>query len=304
MREYVRGGSLSGTAIVSHELPVAVSTPEATDLSHCCGDRKIRPFSLARILLVSDMHTHRPLRYSRNTLLRSAFKPPQPCIRFTVEARDAVDHLLRGGDLFEAHLRADGSAAVLIADVSSKGALSVVHTEMMRRAFRMCATTERSPATMMSMLNRLRFDGPQSNGNVTFAAAIIVAMERGAMICRYASAGHDIVEDRRQRHLVPTGPVLGILPDAVYTDCLEPFGGDDLLVLATDGFTECRGNAQRADQFGTSGLAHAVAEAGTQSCITVMRAVARCADDFTGGDYRDDATLAVIARNDGYGSEP
>jgi sigma-B regulation protein RsbU (phosphoserine phosphatase) len=212
---------------------------------------------------------------------------------------------MRGGDIFELLQRADGSAVILIADISSKGALSVVHTELMRRAFRMCATTERSPAAMMSMLNRLRYDGPPPNHSVTFAAAIIVAVERGAMLCRYASAGHDIglfVRGRSHRHLVPTGPVLGVFPDAVYVNCLEPFGDGDVLILATDGFTECRSDVPGSLQFGTTGIARAAGGVPMDSCIAISRSIARCADEHTGGHYRDDATLAVIARNDGHGN--
>jgi serine phosphatase RsbU (regulator of sigma subunit) len=251
------------------------------------------------------MHTHRPLRYSRNTLLRSAFTPPEACVRFAVETRNAIDLTMRGGDIFEVHLRSDGSAALLIADVSSKGALSIVHTEMMRRTFRMCASTERSPAVMMAMLNRLRFDGPPPTANVTFASAIIVAIERSTMICRYASAGHDIgllFRDRAHRHLAPTGPVLGVIPDAVYTDCIEPFGNRDFLVLATDGFTECRDNTNQSRQFGTSGIARAVSDTALHSGATLSRALALSIDDFTAGNYRDDATLAVIVRGDRSGT--
>jgi sigma-B regulation protein RsbU (phosphoserine phosphatase) len=124
------------------------------------------------------------------------------------------------------------------------------------------------------------------------------------MICRYASAGHDIglfVNGRRHRHMAPTGPVLGVMPDAVYTDCMEPFGPRDLLLLATDGFTECRNNAEGPRQFGTAGIARCVADEAVQTCASTSRAVARAADLFTGGHYRDDATLAAIARNDGNG---
>ena len=212
---------------------------------------------------------------------------------------------MRGGDIFELLQRADGSAVILIADISSKGALSVVHTELMRRAFRMCATTQRSPAAVMSTLNRLRFDGPPPNASVTFAAATIVAVERGAATCRYASAGHDIglfVRGRSHRHLVPTGPILGIFPDAVYVNCLEPFGDRDVLILATDGFTECRREASGSPQFGTTGIAHAAAALSTNSCTEVSRSIVRRADEHTGGYYRDDATLAVIARNGDHGT--
>lgn len=251
------------------------------------------------------MESHRAFRYSRDTLLRTALAPASPSVSYSLATRGASDQTLRGGDLFDAYVRPDGSVAILIADASSKGALSIVHTELMRRAFRMAAITERSPAAMMGLLNQLRFDGPPPFGNVTFAAALIVTIERCSEICRYASAGHDIglfFRGRAHRHLRPTGPVLGVFGSAVYTDCIEPFCRDDFLLLATDGFTECRDAFDDGRQFGTAGLARAVATEPPRTCAAAASAVARRADEFSGGRYRDDATLAVIARNDDGGA--
>jgi serine phosphatase RsbU (regulator of sigma subunit) len=209
---------------------------------------------------------------------------------------------MRGGDLFDIHLRTDGSAAILIADVSSKGAPSIIHTDMLRRAFRMCAMTERSPASIMSILNRLRFDVPQPPYmDATFASAVIVAIERGTMICRYASAGHDIglfVNGTGHRHLAPTGPVLGVMTEVVYRERIEAFGRHDFLLLGTDGFTECRKNRAGAKQFGTAGIVRSIEDEVRRSCSSISHAVGRSADIFTAGHYRDDATLAVIARTD------
>jgi serine phosphatase RsbU (regulator of sigma subunit) len=217
-----------------------------------------------------------------------------------VESRSAADATRRGGDVFCTLDRADGSTAVLLADISSKGALSVLHAEIMRRAFMQAATFERTPARILAELNELRFEIPGRSASVTFASAVVAVLDPHARFVRYASAGHDIgviAHGRAHRHLAPTGPVLGVIDGAVYADCMEPFAGDDLLVLATDGFTECRNAGERSEQFGTSGLVRALAASGGGSCRAAADAVARGADLFTGGLYRDDATVAVVAHN-------
>jgi serine phosphatase RsbU (regulator of sigma subunit) len=152
---------------------------------------------------------------------------------------------------------------------------------------------------MLSALNRIRLDGPPPLPNETFASAIVVVIESGAVDCRYASAGHHIglvAQGTAHRHLMPTGPVLGIIDDATFSDVSEPFSDRDLLLLATDGFTECRSASQPWHQFGTAGIARAIAGTTPHQWATAARLVAANADAFTGGHYRDDATLAVLAR--------
>jgi serine phosphatase RsbU (regulator of sigma subunit) len=208
--------------------------------------------------------------------------------------------MYRGGDLFDSYVRPDGSCALLIADASSKGPLSIVHTEIMRRTFRLIASVERSPAQMLETLNALRFGSPPPYASVTFASALIVAIEPRSATCRYASAGHDIgiiARGRAHQHLESTGPVLGIFDDAEYGEHVETFVHGDLLLVATDGFTECRDVSNRSRQFGTSGLVRALASDMAATCRAISQTVVRSADTFTGGRYRDDATLAVIARS-------
>jgi sigma-B regulation protein RsbU (phosphoserine phosphatase) len=220
-------------------------------------------------------------------------------VAVSVETRTAPDPRLRGGDVFDTHQRADGSTSILLADLSSKGSLGIAHAEMLRHAFRRIARTERCPSYMMAELDRLPFNGSAVRSYVTFAAAVIVTIGRATESLCYASAGHDtalIVQGRRHAHLAPTGPVLGVLPDARFADCHVAFGTADLLVLATDGFTECRDETSSSRQFGTTGIVRALGSAPQQSHRSACRAIALQTDVFTGGRYRDDATLAVIAR--------
>lgn len=222
---------------------------------------------------------------------------PAPVV-VSVDKRSAADPAYRGGDVFETFTRPDGSIALLIADVSSKGVLSVVHTEMLRRVFRAAAEYERSPARLLSNLNCLRFGAPPPFADVIFASALIMTFESGSAECRYASAGHDIAiiaRKRSHKHLEATGPVLGIFRGAEFTERIEGCSKDDLLLVATDGFTECRHASDRSLQFGMSGIVRALAHSISQTSQSLSESVACYADVYTGNCYRDDATVAVIA---------
>lgn len=228
-----------------------------------------------------------------------AAPPVAPCIDLAVERRTPRDDRRRGGDLVELHEAADGSASVLIADLSSKGPLGASHAAILRAAFREAARSARAPSYVMAALNRLHFGVENGGLGETFATVFVAQVDRARRTLCYASAGHDtavILGGRSHRHLVQTGPVIGVLPGASYDDGFAEFSAGDLLLVATDGFTECRRFGTGA-QLGTSGLMRALhARAGhtpTSACL----ALGRFADEFTRGRYRDDATLVAIARH-------
>jgi sigma-B regulation protein RsbU (phosphoserine phosphatase) len=225
--------------------------------------------------------------------------PASRVITTSVGIRTPQDPSLRGGDVFETYERTDGSVSILIADVSSKGILGIAKAQMLRDAFRREARQEDRPSYIMDELNRLPFNGSDLTRGVSFASAVVATISRSTQTLCYSSAGHDaalIVKGRRHVHLGPTGPIIGIMPGASFGDAYARFGTTDLLLLATDGFTECRSESDRTTQFGTTGIVRALGTNPHRSYRSACLAIVNLADIFTGGHYRDDATLAVIAR--------
>ncbi len=224
--------------------------------------------------------------------------PTTACIDVSVERRSARCDQLRGGDLVDVHYDPDGSACVLLADVSSKGTRSNAHVDLLLATFRRTARTERSPSSIMAALNRLRFASTDDHPEA-FAAVFVARIGRGTQTLSYASGGHDtalLFRGRAHHHLVQTGPVIGVIPNAAYGDCIVRFDVGDLLLVATDGFTECRRDRAPSDQFGTSGIVAALRFEAAGSPHAVCSVVGTFADAFTGGAYRDDATLVAVSR--------
>jgi serine phosphatase RsbU (regulator of sigma subunit) len=220
------------------------------------------------------------------------------CIDVSVERRSAPCDQLRGGDVVDVHHDADGSACVLLADLSSKGPRSVAHVELLLASFRRAVRAERSPSSILATLNRLRFSSTDDQSEA-FAAVFVARIDRETQKLRYASGGHDtalLFRGRAHYHLAQTGPVIGVIPNAVYSDGLVRFDAGDLLLVATDGFTECRRDRAPADQFGTSGIVAALRFDERRSPHAVCSVVGTFADAFTGGAYRDDATLVAVSR--------
>jgi serine phosphatase RsbU (regulator of sigma subunit) len=223
---------------------------------------------------------------------------PAANICHAIEKRSACDEKYRGGDVFEV-VAASRYSTLLLADVSSKGTLSLEHTEVIRRRFRDAVWNERSPARILEILNGVVLDDKNNPDRVTFASAIVATFDRESPALTYSSAGHDIgliIRGNAHQHLVPSGPVLGVIPAAAFFDRSESFDSDASLIVATDGFTECREPSRSLRQFGTTGIVKAAISSSRASCSSIARAIALSADRFTSTIYRDDATLAVIAR--------
>jgi sigma-B regulation protein RsbU (phosphoserine phosphatase) len=148
-------------------------------------------------------------------------------------------------------------------------------------------------------LNRLGLDSPSPEGDVAFASAFVATFDRDARSMIYASAGHDlamIIGQRSHRHLTTTGPLIGVIAEPLFAERKEPLGVNDLVVLVTDGVTECRHAHATAMQFGTSGIVRALASTPRRGSRAAHDSIARSLDEFAGGYYRDDATIAVLGR--------
>jgi len=106
------------------------------------------------------MRTHNVLSSTRGATWRAHVRPATSCMTFSGALRWATDASIRGGDVFEAVVRPDGSSSVLIADISSKGTPSIEHAAALRRAFRRAAHETNSSGRILSTLDALHVTGP------------------------------------------------------------------------------------------------------------------------------------------------
>jgi serine phosphatase RsbU (regulator of sigma subunit) len=149
---------------------------------------------------------------------------------------------------------------------------------------------ERSPARILEILNGVVLDGKTNPDGVTFASAIVATFDRESPALTYSSAEHDIgviIRGNAHQHLVPGGPILGVIPAAAFFDCSESFDSDASLIVATHGFSECREPSQSLRQFGTTGIVKAAVSGSQSCCVSIARAIALSADQFTATIYRD-----------------
>jgi phosphoserine phosphatase RsbU/P len=116
---------------------------------------------------------------------------------------------------------------------------------------------------------------------------------------RFANGGHNppfLVRKDDTMLLLgpPTGPIVGILPDAKYTERREVLAPAELLVLYTDGVTEaCSGEDVL---LGEEGLRQILAEVHGQTVEDICRSVLHRIKLYRSSSDQDDVTILALRR--------
>jgi len=131
-----------------------------------------------------------------------------------------------------------------------------------------------------------------------FATVFLGALDPQTGRFDYVNAGHEpamvVAPDGATRELRPTGPALGLLPEAVFGAGEGMLERGHCLFAFTDGLVEARGPAGEA--FGTGRLRDALRVNNT-SAANLVRGVMAALNAFTGqAEPHDDVTLLAATR--------
>jgi hypothetical protein len=143
-----------------------------------------------------------------------------------------------GGDFYQVFPRPDGSALVLVGDVSGKGLRAAMLGTLIVGAAGALAQEDLAPAEMLGRLNR-HLHGRTDGGFATCLCALLAPDGRFSI----ANAGH--LSPYRNGLELPSEPglPLGILPAADYTETCVQLDPGDALTFMSDGVVEARSAA-------------------------------------------------------------
>jgi serine phosphatase RsbU (regulator of sigma subunit) len=181
--------------------------------------------------LSSEMETARRVQAQ----LVPAELPGTEHFRFEAVYRSASEV---GGDLYQVYPRADGSAMVLVGDVSGKGLKAAMLGTLVVGAAGAFAQDEPTPAEMLSRLNR-RLCGWSDGGFVTCLCCLIAPDGRLTL----SNAGHLAPYSNGQEVVCSSALPLGLVAGAEYAETELQLGESDTLTFLSDGVVEAR-NAQ------------------------------------------------------------
>ena len=202
-----------------------------------------------------------------------------------------------GGDFYDLFELSGGRVGVLVGDVAGKGLGAALVMSMLHGAIRCSDWDEpRSHEAATRRLNSLLVDrtAPQ------IFASLFWGYFEGQTL-HYVNAGHLpplLVRDSgtgraRVERLTEGGPVLGVLPDAVYRQGSVRIEPGDLLVLYSDGVLEAANKAD--EEFGEARLEGIVSERRDDPCDVLCDDIVNRVRGFAhNGQLQDDLTLVLV----------
>jgi hypothetical protein len=185
-----------------------------------------------------------------------------------------------GGDFFQLIAQPDGSALLVLGDVSGKGLKAAMTVSLIVGTIRTVADTVDDPAQVLSILNR-RLHGRLRDGFVTCLALRLDAEGE----CVLANAGHPAPFLNREELSLPGALPLGLDLNTEYEKIHFHLAVGDRLTLYTDGLLEARNQA--GDLFGFERL---------QALITTQPDAKQATDAAVAFGQDDDITVLTLTR--------
>ena len=199
-----------------------------------------------------------------------------------------------GGDCYDALPFSSTRAAISIGDVAGKGLPAALLMSNLQASVRAFATNDAPPSVVVERANRALCRHTPLDRFVTFFYGVL---DTDGRTLQYTNAGHNFPilarADGSVERLGTGGLVLGVAPDADYAQDSVTLRSGDRLVLFTDGIIE----AERRDgsEFGDDRLVETVLATRRDSPRRMVDAILKSVCEYTGGVFRDDATLLAVA---------
>jgi sigma-B regulation protein RsbU (phosphoserine phosphatase) len=207
-----------------------------------------------------------------------------------------------GGDLYDVFSLDEKTIGLAIADVSGKGISASIVMAICQTHLRHFAQNERSPAKVLSAINRAMEKTMQRDMFITMIYAVIDLETEELKLAR---AGHELpyFYDSHSDGSLDVGPIrspgmaIGMVPadvfDAVIEDTSIHFGDEDALLLYTDGVTETVNQA--GEEFSSKRLHGVLLASGNTTAQEIVDQVLKSLDGFSeGAGQPDDLTLIAV----------
>ncbi len=238
------------------------------------------------------------LRFARDiqtSLLPQAFPPYPDRGEFDLHAM-VVPAKQVAGDFFDFFFVDDDTLALVIADVSGKGAPAAIFMAMTRTVLRAQAISGKAPKDVLTRANHII---ASDNDRAMFVTLFFAHYNTRTGELVYANAGHNppCIGGRGDVHRLAesTGPILGVFADQQYTQRTVQLDHGASLVLYTDGVTEALDAADR--QFSLDRFERIIAQNPTANPEEITNLVVQTVEQYRTHAQQDDVTLMALRRN-------
>lgn len=199
-----------------------------------------------------------------------------------------------GGDLYDFVNYSLSRSAIMIGDVSGKGAPAAIYAALVSGILRSHAPIEPAPAEMLSAVNyslgERRIDGQ-------FVSIIYAVWDDQALTLRVANSGLPrpiYCHDGKVHIIEATGLPLGLFDDAEYDEFTFRAKPGDTFVFFSDGILDARNKLD--DLFGRGRLEKMVTKNSNASPDAMVKAIFNAVAEHTAGEEAFDDQTVLVAR--------
>jgi sigma-B regulation protein RsbU (phosphoserine phosphatase) len=208
-----------------------------------------------------------------------------------------------GGDLYDLWLVRDATQGdrlhVTLGDVSGKGLPAALM--MTQLAAFLHAMGDQRVGDWGRLAHRLNDRMNEVRDRNRYATLFAGSLNPEDGKLRFVNCGHNPpllipAGDGEALRLAPTGPMVGLLPGAHWTEGSARMGSGDVLVIFTDGLVEVENG--HGEEFGDEAIARIVREHPGGSADHLFEMILTgCFRHMEGCGFRDDVTILVIRRD-------
>ena len=201
-----------------------------------------------------------------------------------------------GGDYYDVLILEDDCYGMALGDVVGKGIGAAMLMSNLQAVLRARAWNIKRPG---DLLNRINADIAGRVGEGRFITFCYFLLDTANSMLIYSNAGHNppyLARGNEIRELEVSGIPLGIFAESKYEDSEESLVPGDVVILFSDGITECMNDAE--EEFGEDRLKEVLAANSDKSAHDISEAIVRAVDGFREeAPSSDDITLVVLRRN-------
>jgi sigma-B regulation protein RsbU (phosphoserine phosphatase) len=205
-----------------------------------------------------------------------------------------------GGDLYDFVSYAFGRTALVIGDVSGKGAPAAIYAALVSGILRSHAPIEPAPAEMLSAVN---YSLGERRIEAQFVSLIYAVWDDPSRKLRVANSGLPrpiYCHEGKTQIIEATGLPLGLFDDAEYDEFSFDGKPGDLFVFFSDGILDA--SNQAGELFGRARLEQVVAKNAQASADAMVKAIFKAVTEHTAGEEAfDDQTVVAIRVKGGGG---
>jgi serine phosphatase RsbU (regulator of sigma subunit) len=203
---------------------------------------------------------------------------------------------LLGGDYYDYFQISDDVVDVVIADVSGKGAAAALLMPSLAVALRLRARELSGPAEIMKDLDGVL---KQVTNAATFVTMFYGRLNQSSRTLKYACGGHNppilvCPKSGETQLLEDTGPILGILSDAQYSDIEIALQQGEIIALYTDGVTEQEN--EQSEEFSVDRLKQVILSNETEPAAALVNNISQAVFAFAGTKEQADDLTAVVVK--------